>query len=78
MRGFRALGSLPPMSSRHRNLEPLGRWHATIYLLEIVNLFSIFGQYTHPMASGRSQWAAAEYINFLCLRVHIGIHLKVE
>ncbi len=26
----RALGSPPPMSSRHRNLEPLGRWHATI------------------------------------------------
>ncbi len=31
MRGFRVFGSPPPMSSRHRNLEPLGRWHATIY-----------------------------------------------
>ncbi len=29
---FCALGSAPPMSSRHRNLEPLGRWHATIYI----------------------------------------------
>ena len=31
MRHSLALGSFPPMSSRHRNLEPLGRWHATIY-----------------------------------------------
>ncbi len=30
-RGSRAFGSPPPMSSRHRNLEPLERWHATIY-----------------------------------------------
>ncbi len=30
--GSCALGSPPPMSSRHRNLEPLGRWPATIYI----------------------------------------------
>ncbi len=30
MRGPRAFWSLPPMSSHHHNLEPLGRWHATI------------------------------------------------
>ncbi len=27
---LRALVSPPPMSSRHRILEPYGRWHATI------------------------------------------------
>ncbi len=32
MRSPRTFGSPPPMSSRHRNLEPLGRWHATIYI----------------------------------------------
>ncbi len=32
MRGPRAFGSHPPMSSRHRNLEPLGRWQATKWL----------------------------------------------
>ncbi len=26
------------MSSRHRNLEPLGRWHATIYSLYLFYL----------------------------------------
>ncbi len=26
------VGSSSPMSSRHRNLEPLGRWHATIFM----------------------------------------------
>ena len=31
MRGPRTFGSPPPMSSHHHNLEPLGRWHATIY-----------------------------------------------
>ncbi len=31
-RDSRALGIFPPMSSRHRNLAPLGRWHATIYI----------------------------------------------
>ncbi len=31
-RGSVALVSPPLMSSRHRTLEPLGRWHATIYL----------------------------------------------
>ncbi len=31
MGGLRAFGSPPPMSSRHCNLEPLGRWHATKY-----------------------------------------------
>ncbi len=30
MRGPRAFGSPPPMSSHHCNLEPLGRWHATV------------------------------------------------
>ena len=28
-RGSRALGSFPPLSSRHHNLEPLGRWRST-------------------------------------------------
>ena len=32
MHGPCAFGSHPPMSSRHRNLEPLGRWDATICL----------------------------------------------
>ncbi len=31
MRGPHAFVSPPPMSSPHRNLEPLGRWHATIH-----------------------------------------------
>ncbi len=31
-RGPHALVSPPPMSLRHRNLEPYGRWHATVYL----------------------------------------------
>ncbi len=31
MCGPRAFGSPPPMSSRHHNSEPLGRWHATIH-----------------------------------------------
>ena len=30
LRGSRTFGIPPPMSSRQRNLEPLGRWHATI------------------------------------------------
>ncbi len=28
----RAHGSSSPMSLRHRNLEPLGRWHATVLM----------------------------------------------
>ena len=39
--GSRGLGSPPPMSSLHRNLEPLGRWHATIFYLFININFSI-------------------------------------
>ena len=40
-RDSRALGSFPPMSLRHRNLETLGRWHATIYymIIEIFNKY---------------------------------------
>ena len=32
MHGPCTFGSPPPMSSRHRNSEPLGRWHQTIYI----------------------------------------------
>ncbi len=31
-RGLLALVSPPLMSSRHHNLEPYGRWHATIFI----------------------------------------------
>ncbi len=38
------------MSSRHRNLEPLRRWHATIYIMAI-NVFisgNVFASSTSP------------------------------
>ncbi len=48
MRGSHAFGSFPPMSSCHRNLEPLGRWYATIYKIGCADL-ALTLEYIEPL-----------------------------
>ena len=46
-RGLLALVSPPLMSSRHHNLEPYGRWHATLCINYVEMFLFIYGS-THP------------------------------
>ena len=63
-RGPRAFGSPPPMSSRHRNSEPLGRWDATIYLLK--GLCIIYKRRKKRITKGKGKDISNKSNNQLC------------
>ncbi len=45
--GLRALFAPPHMSSRHRTMEPLGRWHATIYSRPFIYISMMLSYFFH-------------------------------
>ncbi len=62
-RVLRALVSPPPMSSRHRILEPNGRWHATIFICK-------FDSQHPPCPSSEAQRAQTTYSSLVLPHNH--------
>ncbi len=69
MRDPRTLGGFPLMSSRHRNLEPLGRWHATIYIyVSSLNISSILVLYCIVLFSSHLSFTIYKIQSTIILR----------